>query len=234
MPDASARNPLQSLGTTPIRTAHVDVTDRIRSAIVSGGLPGGTRLMQAELAQQLSVSVTPVREALRNLMSEGLVDYSPFHGATVHEATPEELEDVYEMRSVLIPIAVREGVRNITTEELDTAEGLARRMEIATDPFEWVELNREFHKVFYLASRRPRLHSVLTGLADLSSLYVGVSVSSDAERRARGDADHRKILSSYRDRDVERAIAITVAHNHDTLEVARGPVGESHRHGGVA
>lgn len=224
MPNSSARNPLPALASTPIRTAHVTVTDRIRTAIISGELPGGTHLMQAELAQRLSVSVTPIREALRNLMSEGLVDYSAFHGATVHETTRDELEDVYELRTVLIPLAVREGVRNITAEELDAAESLAHQMEAATDPAQWVELNREFHKIFYVASRRPKLYSILTTLADLSSLYVGVSISGDAERRARGDADHLEILRTYRAGDTERAIEITVAHNLDTLEAARGVV----------
>lgn len=224
MPSASGRSPLPALTSTPIRTAHVTVTDRLRTAIISGELPGGTHLMQAELAQRLSVSVTPVREALRNLMSEGLVDYNAFHGATVHQTTRAELEDVYELRTVLIPLAVREGISNITADELDSAEALAHRMETAKDPAEWVELNREFHKIFYVASRRPKLYSILTTLADLSSLYVGVSISEDAERRARGDADHMEILRTYRAGDLARAIEVTVDHNLDTLEAARGAV----------
>lgn len=230
---------LPSFASSPIRTAHVTVTDRLRTAIISGELPGGTHLMQADLARSLSVSVTPVREALRNLMSEGLVDYSAFHGATVHQTSRAELEDVYEIRTVLIPLAVREGVANITDDELEAALDLTRLMEAAKDPVEWVELNREFHKILYVASRRPKLYSILTTLADLSSLYVGVSIGGDAERRARGDADHQEILRTYRAKDVERAIEITVAHNLDTFEVARGvvegePTAENIEQDGVA
>lgn len=214
------------LGPSPIRTAYTTVTDRLRKAIIAGELPGGTRLVQAELAQSLSVSVTPVREALRNLMSEGLVDYSPFHGATVHQTSRAELEDIYELRSVLIPLAVREGVKNITVAELDAAEQLARQMEAETDPIGWVELNREFHKVFYVASRRPKVYELLVTLADLSSLYVGLSISGDAKRRARGDDDHLEIVRAYRATDLDAATKITLAHNLDTLEVARAMLGE--------
>ncbi|WP_197373259.1 GntR family transcriptional regulator [Mycolicibacterium baixiangningiae] len=225
MSTASASDgPLRSLQPAPAQTAYRTVTDRLRKAIIAGELPGGTRLVQAELAQSLGVSVTPVREALRNLMSEGLVDYSPFHGATVHQISRAELDDIYELRTVLIPLAVQEGVEHISPEELNTAESLARQMEAATDPIEWVELNREFHKIFYLASRRPRLYTILGTLADLSALYVGVSIGGDAQRRARGDHDHVKIIRAYRDRDVERAIALTRDHNLDTHDVARATV----------
>ena len=216
-----------ALGPSPIRTAYTTVTDRLRKAIISGELAGGTRLVQTELAQSLSVSVTPVREALRNLMSEGLVDYSPFHGATVHRTSRAELEDIYELRSVLIPLAVREGINNITADELDTAEELARRMEAEADPIAWVELNREFHKVFYVASQRPKVYELLVTLADLSSLYVGLSISGDAERRARGDDDHAKIIRTYRAGDVKAATEITLVHNLDTLEVARAMLDEA-------
>ncbi|MCG7580409.1 GntR family transcriptional regulator [Mycolicibacterium sp. OfavD-34-C] len=215
------------LGPSPIRTAYTTVTDRLRKAIIAGELPGGTRLVQAELAQSLSVSVTPVREALRNLMSEGLVDYSPFHGATVHQTSRAELEDIYELRSVLIPLAVREGVKNITRAELDAAEQLAHQMAAETDPIGWVELNREFHKVFYVASRRPKVYELLVTLADLSSLYVGLSISGDAERRARGDDDHLEIVQAYRATDLDAATRITLAHNLDTLEVARAMLDET-------
>ncbi len=215
------------LGPSPIRTAYTTVTDRLRKAIISGELSGGTRLVQAELAQSLSVSVTPVREALRNLMSEGLVDYSPFHGATVHQTSRAELEDVYELRSVLIPLAVREGIKNITTAELESAEQLAHQMEAETDPIGWVELNREFHKVFYVASRRPKVYELLVTLADLSSLYVGLSISGDAARRARGDDDHLEIIRAYRAKDLDAATKITLVHNLDTLEVARAMLDEN-------
>lgn len=116
----------------------------------------------------------------------------------MHRTSRAELEDIYELRSVLIPLAVREGINNITAEELDTAEELARRMEAEADPIAWVELNREFHKVFYVASQRPKVYELLVTLADLSSLYVGLSISGDAERRARGDDDHAKIIRTYR------------------------------------
>lgn len=204
-----------------IRTAHSAVTNRLRTAILAGVLPAGSRLVQADLARSLSVSVTPVREALRDLIAEGLVEYSAFHGATVHEPSLAELEDVYELRTVLIPIVVREGVALITRAELEEAERLARAMERAEQPVEWIDLNRQFHKVFYAASRRRHLHDILARLADLSSLYVGLSISGDSGRRERGDLDHAEIIKAYATGDVRQATKLTVEHNEDTLDVAR-------------
>src|SRR3954463_7117301 len=70
-----------------VRTAHRTVTDRLREAILSGELPGGTRLVRPERAGSLGVGVTPVREALRDLVGEGLIEFDPYRGATVHEPT---------------------------------------------------------------------------------------------------------------------------------------------------
>lgn len=214
-------NGIPTMGATELHTRYHAVTAKLRKAIIAGELPGGTRLIQSEIAESLSVSVTPVREALRNLMTEGLVDYSAYHGATVHMTSLDELETVYEMRNALIPLSVRAGVEAITADELDRADELSRAMEIEDEPVEWIELNREFHKLFYAASRRPRLHDTLSSLADLSSLYVGASISRDAERRSRGDADHAELIDAYRVRDVGRAISLTLSHNQDTLDVAR-------------
>ncbi len=77
-----------------------------------------------------------------------------------------------------------------------------------------------------MASRRPKVYELLARLADLSSLYVGMSISGDAERRARGDDDHVEILRAYRCGDVEAATQVTLTHNLDTLDVARDMVEE--------
>jgi DNA-binding GntR family transcriptional regulator len=219
MAGASVRLP--TLHKDGIPTAHRTVADRIRKAILAGELPGGTRLVQAELAQSLAVSVTPVREALRDLIAEGLVDFDAFRGATVHPTTLEELEEIYDLRKTLVPIAVRAGVKEITPAELDEAAALARAMKTEPDPAEWIALNRRFHSVLDTASRRPRLQEILTRLADLSALYVGVTISGVKGRRARADKDHTAMIAAYRDGDSQRAVDLALAHLEDTVGVAR-------------
>jgi DNA-binding GntR family transcriptional regulator len=215
-----ANGVLPALKASAVRTAHRDVTDRLREAIVSGLLPAGTHLVQADLAAQLEVSVTPVREALRDLSSQGLVDVDPFRGATVHKVSLAELEEVYELRSMLIPMAIRERVQTITDAELDEAARILRRMTLTSPDAEWVENNRRLHQLLDGTSNQPHLRAILQRLADISSLYVGLSVHSDPARRRRGRDDHRALVNAYRARNADEVIAITIGHINDTREVA--------------
>ncbi|GAA1394225.1 GntR family transcriptional regulator [Pseudonocardia kongjuensis] len=209
------------LGPSAVRTAHRDVTERLRDAIVSGVLPAGSRLVQAELAATLEVSVTPVREALRELESQGLVDFDPFRGATVHQVSLAELDEVYEIRRTLIPIAARERVRTITDEEIEEAEAIASAMSLRSDSTRWVEDNRRLHRLLDGTSGQVHLRAIMRRLADISSLYVGLSVTTDPTRRRRAREDHKELIRAYRKRDAALVTAITLRHISDTETVAR-------------
>jgi DNA-binding GntR family transcriptional regulator len=215
-----ANGALPTLKASMVRTAHRDVTDRLREAIISGVLPAGTHLVQADLATQLQVSVTPVREALRDLSSQGLVDVDPFRGATVHKVSLAELEEIYQLRRLLIPMAIRERVQTITDAELDEAGQIVRRMTLTSPDAEWVENNRRLHKLLDGTSSQPHLRAILQRLADISSLYVGLSVHTDPARRRRARDDHRALVNAYRARDAEQVIEIAISHINDTAAVA--------------
>lgn len=211
---------LPSLGISTARTAHRDVADRLRQAIVSGALPAGTHLVQADLAARLAVSVTPVREALRELENQGLVDFDAFRGATVHQVSLHELEEVYALRRALIPLAVGERVGSITDAELDAADTVAKRMSLRSSDAQWVDDNRELHRILDGTSTQPHLSSFLRRLADISALYVGVSVHTDPQRRRRARDDHRALIAAYRTRNADVVTALTIAHINDTATVA--------------
>ncbi len=211
---------LDRLGGEHIRTAHSVVKTRLRRGIISGEIPAGTRLVQADLAKMLDVSVTPVREAIRDLVSEGIVDFDQFRGATVHLPSVDELEEVYELRRLLVPEAVKSGVAQISRTELDDAAMLAREMK-GSDPAAWLDLNRRFHAILDGASRRPHLQDFLARLADVSALYVGVAISANEGRRGRADRDHLQMVDMYERRDEAGAVEVALFHLEDTVEVAR-------------
>jgi DNA-binding GntR family transcriptional regulator len=221
VPDGLASLAAIDLGTSSARTAHRAVIDELRRAMLTGQLPPGTRLVQADIARSLRVSVTPVREALRDLVAEGFVDFDAFRGATVHAPSLAELEEIYEIRTLLAPTAVRESVVRITDSELATAEGLTRQMEETVDRAEWVELNRRFHRTLLEAGRRIHLQEVLNRMSDLSTFYVAVSLGTSAGPRKRGDRDHAALIKAYRRRDAAKAVAITLKHIDETLNDAR-------------
>lgn len=213
-------------GVTPLRPSKVrtvvdNVTQSIRLAILSGKLPAGSRLRQSELAKQLGVSITPVREALRELTSVGLVDFDPYCGAVVHTPTTEELENVYAIRAQLMPLNIRLGILVITDARLAEARALAGLMEQTQDQGVWVELNRQFHRVLDGAHENEQLRDILGSLSDLSELYVNLAAGARSSRRESADVEHRELLEAYAAKDVERATRIIEQHLQTTVEAAK-------------
>jgi DNA-binding GntR family transcriptional regulator len=201
-------------------SVHRAVCDRIRSDILRGRIAGGARLHQSELARAYGVSITPVREALRDLAAEGLVDVTTYSGAVAHQPTIEELEQIYQIRASLTPLAVKEAVGRATSAELETAHQLIISMSTATSPEHWIECNRQLHRLFDEATRNPHLTTILLRLGDLSTLYVNISLDLEALVRD-ADQEHRAILEAYRAGDEVAAVQSTIQHFGRTLEMSR-------------
>jgi DNA-binding GntR family transcriptional regulator len=219
---------VRSLRTAKERlTAHEIVRDTLRHAILSGELPGGTRLVQAELAAQLNVSTTPVREALRDLASDQLIRFHPHRGAVVHELDMEELREIYEIRKALEPLAIRLAASRISKKQLKEASDLQARMEKETDPAAWVENNWKFHALLGKAAQSPRLASFVKSVQDSAALYVAHAVHLDPGLIDKGNADHRGMLAALRDGDAEDAGDHLRRHLDTTLQaiLAATPTG---------
>lgn len=197
------------------------MTEHLRQAILLGHLPGGTRLLQNELAEALNVSATPIREALRELSTQGLVEFDAFKGATVRKPTLSVLEEVYEMRSVLIPLSVKKGIKQISEHQVQEAEALLDQMEATVNHELWVDLNRQFHNTLDAATQTIELKNALSRLSDLSAIYVNLSFTVSPLRKEESEQEHRAILKAYQCRDVETAIALALNHLNGTLDAAR-------------
>lgn len=194
------------------RTAQAAVAARLRRAVLSGELRPGSRLLQAQLAEEMHTSTTPVREAMRELVGEGLIDLDPHRGVVVHEANHAEFEEVYQLRTILEPVAIDATVANITDAELAEAERLADRMQSERDVAEWVILNSAFHLLFAEASGLPILTAILQRLQNLSTLYVATALQPHPDRIADANEEHRAILEACRARDAQRMKEIELQH----------------------
>jgi DNA-binding GntR family transcriptional regulator len=204
----------------PRLTAHEFVYDTLRRAILGGALPGGAHLVQADIASRLSVSTTPVREALRDLAAEGLVVFRPHIGAVVRELNMTELAELYDIRKALEPLAIRRAAERITPDELAEATALARQMETESDPATWAVLNRKFHQVLEDAAQAPFIQSVLRGVQDISAIYVARSLVARPARMNSGNKQHRGLIAALRRHDGDAAAAQLVAHLDATLQTA--------------
>lgn len=150
------------------------VANRLRRLILTQQLKPGDRLVQNDLALQLGVSRTPVREALQQLASEGLVMISPYKGATVAEFAPEEIEAIYHVRIALESYAARLVASNITDDEIEQLRKLLDAMKRAfaeDNPDDLLDINREFYVTLYTATRQQRLYDMLLNHIDLSRQY---------------------------------------------------------------
>lgn len=123
-------------------------TGMIRQMILSGKYGPGERIKVADLSNQFGLSAMPLREALRKLEGEGLVEIEPNRGATVRRLDRRFIEDLFELNTELRVFAIRRGMRLMTLEKIDTLEAMAGAYEeaVTCDDFETaLRLNREFH-----------------------------------------------------------------------------------------
>jgi DNA-binding GntR family transcriptional regulator len=148
----------------------------IRSGIVSGELARGDRLREAELAERIGVSRTPVREALRRLDAEGLVDFTPNRGASVTAWNERELDDLYELRALLESYAARLAAARISADALARLTDLAEEMRSLADAGsqtadKLTELNGEFHLTITRASGNAYIEGLVKGFIDVPLVY---------------------------------------------------------------
>lgn len=204
------------------RTAQQMVVDQLRSEILSGKLPPGARVVQAEVARRMGVSTTPVREALRELASRRLLDLQPHHEVKVHTPTEQELVEVYEMRLLLEPAVITKVIDKSADDELRSAESFLKKMEHAADAAEWLHLARQFHTFIDGLARSPELVRMVSQLRDRSVHYTAVRLRSTPHRAEHRNAQHRALLEACLDRDRKRAIATVKQHVESTVALVYG------------
>jgi DNA-binding GntR family transcriptional regulator len=192
----------------------VYATRAVRQAIVSGSLKPGERIYQETVAEELGLSRIPVRDALRQLESEGLVRLTPNSPARVAEFDSAEFEEVYAMRERLEPLAVERSVPNLTDEQLSEVESLLGALEDEWEDHEQVlKLDREFHLSTMQAAPMPRLLRLVGDFWNSSQhyrrAYLQIATERDGELIR---AEHFLLVQATLDRDGEQAARI--ARNH--------------------
>lgn len=145
-----------------------NVTKRLREVILDGTLKKGERLIQEEWADKLQVSRMPIREALAQLQMEGLVELVPHKGAVVTPITKENVEEIYQIRSMLEGLAVEKSLPFLTEDDKQKLHDILVQMESLnlTDQTneEYIRLNAEFHQILLSGCPWPRLRKMVENL----------------------------------------------------------------------
>lgn len=192
------------------RTATAFVTDVLREAIVGGLIAEGTPLRQDELAERFRVSRMPVREALRLLESQGLVDFQPHKGAVVAALRTEEVLEIFETRAALEVLALRRSLPLLTDENFAEAASLLEDLETEADIVQLMRLHRRFHLSLY-SRAGARLLQLVESQFNAADRYLRIE-SVEMDNSSEDLDEHRALLAACRRRDAKRAIAILGPH----------------------
>jgi DNA-binding GntR family transcriptional regulator len=198
------------------------VAAELRRQIQDGDLAPGARLRQVETAEQMGVSTTPVREAFAALAREGLVRQDPHRGTVVFLPSLDELNENYEIREALEPLATKFAAERITEEELAELDDLVAEMHGA-DAEEQFSLNRTLHEKIYAASRRPRLATLIANLRDSGAAYLNL-VRVDAVYTARSHDEHEAIVDALRKHNGKKAATLMAKHLKTSADVIAAAV----------
>ena len=190
---------------------------RLLRAIETGHYQPGDKLRETEVAARLELSRTPVREALRKLEADGIVEHKARIGAVIRTLSHAEVVELYEMRLVLERTAAELAASHAVEAEIDEMEALNTVISEATDdPTKAAAINQSFHRCIYLAGRNRFLVESARALNN-ALMLLGPTTLADAERITTVCKQHSDIIDAIRARDVEAAGASAEAHLQTSL-----------------
>ncbi len=190
------------------------VLEAIREAIINGDLKPRERLMEIQLAEELGVSRTPIREALRKLEMEGFIVMVPRKGAYVADLSFKDIADVFEIRSALESLAAGLAAERITDEELEEMERLLveKAEAIAANNIDkLIDVDTKFHEAIYKASRNERLSNIINNLREQIQRFRATTLAYPGRMKTSLD-EHRGIVEALQARDIQLSSQLAGEH----------------------
>lgn len=188
-------------------TLREKILEHIRDAIISGTLKAGSRVSEPELAERYGISRTPIREAFRQLESEGYLTVIPRRGAVVSEFSQKDIEDFYAIKSILEGYAARQACSRLTDKELTRLEANNSRLaELAElkDIKTFVKVHNDFHETFIKAADNEKLRELITSVVTRFQRLRFMSLNLPG-RMEIVIQEHAKIIEAFRRRDAKAA-----------------------------
>ena len=188
-------------------TLREKILESIREAIISGSLKAGSRVSEPELAERYGISRTPVREAFRQLESEGYLTVIPRRGAIVSELNMKEVEDFYAIKSILEGYAARQACERLTNKDIEKLQANNKKLgELAekNDFKTFFKVHNEFHTIFINACDNEKLKELIFGLVSRFQRLRYMSLSLPGRMKI-SVQEHEKIIEAFRTKDAESA-----------------------------
>lgn len=208
----SARDMPEGGATSAQQQAYIYLRDQIQQ----GHLKGGARVKPEDVAHVLGISRMPVREAIRQLDTEGLLTIRPNRGAIVTVLTADRLVELFEMRAVLEGLCARWACKLLDEDGFDELTLLLNRMTRAsTDVDQWIERHEAFHDFICQRSGRPYVAAEVRKLRAAAEPYLRMSQTRDSAM-ADSQRQHTEVLEALRSGDPERAETVMRRHVDST------------------
>ena len=182
------------------------IVESIRNAIVNGQLQPGTRIAEPELADKFGISRTPIREAFRQLESEGFISVVPRKGAIVASISPQDISNFYDLKMVLEGYAAHCAANVLTPADIGKMETVNRQMEAAShkkDLRRVLDLHNEFHDIFLRACGNEKLHAIVQNMVmQFQRFRLILAMPGKIEGSIR---QHKEIIEAFRKKDPDLA-----------------------------
>ncbi|QHI72160.1 GntR family transcriptional regulator [Aminipila terrae] len=191
-----------------------EITELLRERILKGEYVIGEKIIENQIATEFRVSRTPIRDAFKQLESEGLIDYIPNRGSFAKGFTRQDMQDVYAVRSALEQLAVEWAIERITDKELEQLQNQVELMEFYTlrkDCEKVMETNLSFHEIIYNSTRSRFLSHILKSYQQYVQQARRATVS-DEENLEVICTEHKEILNAVMAKDVETAKSKIASH----------------------
>ncbi len=228
------RRPLVPIKLDTYKPLRELVFESLREAIISGHLRPGERLMEMQLAEEMGVSRTPVREAIRKLELEGLVVMIPRKGAYVSGLSLKDIVDVFEIRGALEGLAAELAAERINEEELEELERYLVKIAEDIDKGDLqkvVATDTDFHSLLYKASRNHRLSQIINNLREQIQRFRTTSLSYPG-RMKEALEEHRKIVEAISERNGELACKLAQEHIANAENSMMSMIQQDKKYGG--
>lgn len=191
-----------------------EIAEIIRERILKGEYKIGEKIKENQLATELRVSRTPIREAFKQLEEEGLMEYIPNRGCFAKGFTKQDMNDIYSVRKALEQLAVEWAVERITEEEIEQLKSQIDLMEFYTkrlDTKKVLELNNKFHQTIYGSTRSRFLSQILRSYQDYVNQARKATVYGEDNLKAIL-SEHRAIMNAIIAKDANGAVELTGKH----------------------
>ncbi|SEK70667.1 transcriptional regulator, GntR family [Colwellia chukchiensis] len=191
------------------------VVETLREKILSGEIKAGQPLRQAALANELSVSRIPIREALLQLEGEGLVAFEPHKGATATELNAHQVDELFELRAMLEADLLASSLLHISDETLQQAAKVLKQLDEALGKENavntWSELNSNYHNCLYSAARRPQTQDLVNTLNKNADRYIRMHLLW-AGGMSKAGTEHNELLILCQERNIDKAVGLLKQH----------------------